>query len=97
MPARFVSLAKLPLTPSGKVDRKALCERQLAQQAGQQGRGPRREYGDIAQQVLSIWREVLESDEPIGPDDGFFEVGGPRCRRLSSPSASEAHSSASSP
>ena len=76
VPARFVSLARLPLTPSGKVDRKALCERQLAQQAGQQGRGPRREYGDIAQQVLSIWREVLESDEPIGPDDGFFEVGG---------------------
>ncbi|WP_307793113.1 non-ribosomal peptide synthetase [Amycolatopsis sp. MtRt-6] len=67
VPARFVELAALPLTDSGKVDRRALPE---PGRLG--GTAPRNPAEDL---VAEVWREALGLDH-VGTDDGFVELGG---------------------
>lgn len=73
VPAAIVTLPALPLTPTGKVDRKALP-------------APSRERPALAipfveprtdteKLVEAIWRDVLQLDA-LGIHDPFFEVGG---------------------
>jgi amino acid adenylation domain-containing protein len=73
VPAAFVMLEALPLTPSGKVDRRALpapgATRPELEQAFVPPRGP------IEETVASIWAEVLGL-ERVGVHDDFFELGG---------------------
>ncbi|MDQ4024225.1 MAG: amino acid adenylation domain-containing protein, partial [Actinomycetota bacterium] len=71
IPSVVVPLARFPLTPGGKVDRKAL-----------EGLVPRREARSVAEprtpaeQVLAaIWQGLL-GVEDVGPDDSFFDLGG---------------------
>lgn len=73
LPPRFVILSALPLTRSGKVDRKALppprwgrSERTVSFAA------PRDE---IERKLVEVWRAVLRVD-PIGVDDNFADLGG---------------------
>ena len=73
IPSAFVVLAKLPLTPHGKVDRRSLP-------APDTSRGElEKEY--IAPQtpneqaVADAWREVMHV-ERVGLHDNFFELGG---------------------
>src|ERR1043166_5811680 len=73
VPGVFVPLPELPLTPSGKVNRKALPE--------PDGSRPELEKEYVAprtavEEVLAgIWSEVLGVEE-IGIEDNFFELGG---------------------
>lgn len=73
IPSLWVALADLPLTPSGKVDRKALPDPVSAGAAGG------REYqapGDPVEEALAgIWSELLGA-ERIGVLDDFFALGG---------------------
>ncbi|HEU0300597.1 MAG TPA: amino acid adenylation domain-containing protein, partial [Longimicrobium sp.] len=70
IPAAFVVLAGFPLTPGGKVDRRALPDPPW--QAGGEHAAPR----TLAEEVLAeIWSEVL-GVERVGVHDGFFELGG---------------------
>ncbi|HEU0299474.1 MAG TPA: amino acid adenylation domain-containing protein, partial [Longimicrobium sp.] len=71
VPPAFVALDALPLTPSGKVDRRALPApgAQAAEQAFTPPRTPRE------QALAAVWREVLRL-ERVGLDDDFFELGG---------------------
>jgi len=71
IPAAFVTLEALPLTPSGKSDRRALP--QLDQTAPVHlYEAPR----DPAEEKLTeIWATVLRRDR-IGITDNFFELGG---------------------
>jgi len=71
IPGAFVPLERLPLTPTGKVDRKALPE-PTAAPTGDATRHPR---SVTEQDLLAIWREVLENPA-AGIFDDFFEVGG---------------------
>jgi len=72
IPAAFVSLDSLPLTPSGKVDRRALP-------APAEGADTARNFvapvGDTENAVAAIWSEVLRI-ERVGRHDDFFELGG---------------------
>jgi amino acid adenylation domain-containing protein len=73
IPAYFVRLDRIPLTPNGKVDRKALPEPEVSvSTAGYVP--PRSEYeGKLA----AVWSDVLNIEEDkIGIDDDFFELGG---------------------
>ena len=73
IPAIFVPLDALPLTPSGKLDRKALPT--------VDGTRPTLEESYVAprtpvEEVLArIWAEVLGLDR-VGMDDNFFDLGG---------------------
>ena len=73
VPSAFVVLDKLPLSPNGKIDRKALP-------------APTYDAGAIAHPALgartetekaleAIWAEVLKL-ERVGRQDNFFELGG---------------------
>jgi amino acid adenylation domain-containing protein len=72
IPAYFVPLEKIPLTPSGKVDKKALPTPKL--KSSKDHIPPRNE---IEKKLLGICLAVLGQDEhtPIGSDDNLFEWG----------------------
>ena len=71
VPAHFMFLAQMPLTPNGKLDRRGLPLPDVAQ--------AQRVFVEpvslLQQQVAAIWAEVLGA-ERIGLSDHFFELGG---------------------
>ena len=73
IPAHFRPLDRMPLTPSGKVDRKALAGSAAVSPASEQADdGPRTPLEEI---LAGIWEEVL-GVERVGRDDNFFDLGG---------------------
>ncbi|CRM99799.1 Linear gramicidin synthase subunit D [Pseudomonas sp. 34 E 7] len=71
VPAHFVFLAQMPLTPNGKLDRKGLPLPD-ASQMQQQYVAP---HTELEQQIAAIWADVLHLAQ-VGLNDNFFEVGG---------------------
>ncbi|ETX03398.1 MAG: hypothetical protein ETSY1_00110 [Candidatus Entotheonella factor] len=71
VPAAFVLLDTFPLTPSGKVDRRALP---APQQTGLEG-GYEAPLNPIEELLAAIWCEVLGLTQ-IGRHDNFFDLGG---------------------
>ena len=71
VPAHFVVLAAFPLTPNGKVDRRALsmAEKTLSRHEfiSPQNAGESR--------LAAIWRELL-GVSPVSVTDNFFDIGG---------------------
>jgi acyl-coenzyme A synthetase/AMP-(fatty) acid ligase len=71
VPHRFVRLDSLPLTPSGKVDRRALPPPDEPE--------PDRPYTEprtaVEKELAAIWRGLL-AVERIGVYDNFFDMGG---------------------
>jgi amino acid adenylation domain-containing protein len=73
IPSMFVPLAALPLTATGKVDRRALPTPAPAASAPPETHvGPRTALEKV---LARIWADVLGHDR-IGMYDGFFELGG---------------------
>ena len=72
VPQHFVELISIPLTPNGKVDRKALPEPDVDQAPKENYVAPQSE---TEQKVAGIWQEVLQL-ESVGIHDDFFELGG---------------------
>jgi amino acid adenylation domain-containing protein len=79
VPAQFITLAQMPLSKNGKVDRKALPE-------------PGKERPEIEEQYVEassaeekvlaeVWRQVL-GVERVGVHDNFFNLGGDSIRSL---------------
>ena len=73
LPAAFMFLTKMPLTPAGKIDKAALPlpqtfvrehDEQAAEQRNEQERA-----------MLAIWERILDK-QPIGMKDSFFALGG---------------------
>ena len=71
VPSHFLLLPRLPLTPSGKLDRKALP----SPDPSQLQRSWRAPQTDTEHTLAKIWEEVLQVPR-IGLDDHFFELGG---------------------
>jgi len=71
MPAAFAILPRFPLTPNGKIDRKALPEPDFA--TGRQGYTPPRTRNERI--MVEIWADALELAR-VGVYDNFFELGG---------------------
>ncbi|HAF13801.1 MAG TPA: non-ribosomal peptide synthetase [Blastocatellia bacterium] len=73
IPEAFVTVAALPLTPSGKVNRRALSA--LDQNEGV----PAHQYAaprtPLEEKLAEIWAKVLRR-ERVGISDNFFELGG---------------------
>ncbi|RKH72154.1 non-ribosomal peptide synthetase [Corallococcus interemptor] len=72
VPARWVAVERFPLTPSGKVNRKALPAPEGGREPSGALLGPRT---PLELQLVRIWEEVL-GVHPIGVRDNFFELGG---------------------
>lgn len=70
LPSAFVQLPALPLTPGGKLDRRALPEPEFTADAGHEP-----PQGDTEQSLAAIWCEVLGVPR-VGRRDHFFELGG---------------------
>ncbi len=73
VPTIFMALEAMPLTPNGKVDRKALPKPDSSR--------PELEANYVAprtpieQQIADIWAQVLNVKQ-VGINDNFFELGG---------------------
>jgi iturin family lipopeptide synthetase A len=72
VPAAFVILERLPLTPSGKIDRKSLP---APEQGGERTDGYVAPRNAFEQELVNIWSEVLRVEQ-IGIHDDFFDQGG---------------------
>jgi len=73
LPAAFVFLDAMPLTPNGKVNRNALPAPDLARPELNAGfAAPRNE---LENSIAEIWRQALRL-EHVGIDDNFFDLGG---------------------
>ena len=73
VPAIFVPIDRLPLTPSGKVDRRALPTPTDVAPAARSVSRPAQTT--IERELAKIWAELLEVDQ-VGVDESFFEMGG---------------------
>lgn len=72
VPSRLILVSKFPVTPSGKLDTKALPP---AEEDGQTDVVPPR--SEIERSLCDIWAELLEiSPEEIGIYSDFFSLGG---------------------
>jgi amino acid adenylation domain-containing protein len=71
IPAHFVMLERLPVTPNGKVDHRALPQPDLRR--GERGYVP--PGTPIEAMLADVWARVLKRDK-VGIHDNFFELGG---------------------
>ncbi|WP_339548449.1 amino acid adenylation domain-containing protein, partial [Pseudomonas sp. RA_35y_Pfl2_P32] len=69
VPAQLLYLASMPLSPNGKLDRKALPAPQWQARSYQAPQGERETL------LAAVWQSVL-GVEQVGRDDDFFEIGG---------------------
>jgi amino acid adenylation domain-containing protein/non-ribosomal peptide synthase protein (TIGR01720 family) len=69
IPWVFVTLDEIPLTPNGKVDRRALPEPELITGSYTAPQTP------TEQKLATIWSEVLGLNQ-VGINDNFFAIGG---------------------
>jgi acyl carrier protein len=73
VPSAVVFLEEMPLTPNGKVDRKALPEPEWS--GGEASSGFVAPRTPVEEVLSGIWEQVL-SVERVGVHDNFFELGG---------------------
>ena len=67
-------LDAFPLTPNGKIDRKALPAPPSGLIAADSGAITAPPADDVEQLVADVW--VAELERPVGRDDNFFDIGG---------------------
>jgi len=70
VPAMFVFIDRMPLTPNGKVDRNALPEPVWTPQTGS-----RTTAGELEARIATSFAEILTCGA-VGADDNFFDLGG---------------------
>nr|WP_231515113.1 non-ribosomal peptide synthetase [Paenibacillus sp. UNC217MF] len=78
IPSHFIHLEKMPLTPNGKVDRKALPAPDGALSIGTEYAAPRTA---TEAKLAQLWQEVLGL-ERVGIRDNFFDIGGHSLRAM---------------
>ncbi|WP_187626250.1 amino acid adenylation domain-containing protein, partial [Pseudomonas congelans] len=72
VPAIYVRLEAMPLTPNGKLDRKALPAPDSDALINREYEAPQ---GEIETQIAAVWQDLLGVAR-IGRHDNFFELGG---------------------
>ena len=78
LPAYYIKIQKMPLTPNGKIDKKALPK--IEDSADSEG-----EYEEARnekeEKLVKVWEEVL-TRKKIGINENFFEIGGDSIKAL---------------
>jgi amino acid adenylation domain-containing protein len=72
VPTAYVFLDQLPISPNGKIDRKALPAPEADAYSTREYEPPQ---GEIEAAIAVIWADELELDR-VGRHDNFFELGG---------------------
>ncbi|AUX48181.1 peptide synthetase [Sorangium cellulosum] len=72
VPAPILVLERLPLSPNGKVDRRALPAPEQVEAPARATTPPRT---DLERAIAAIWRDVLSVPQ-VGVHDNFFDLGG---------------------
>jgi amino acid adenylation domain-containing protein len=75
VPSLFVSLDRFPLTPNGKVDRKALPAPEAPRAEKEAKEAEAMPRSGLERSIADVWREVLQV-ERVGLHDNFFDLGG---------------------
>ncbi|WP_162262797.1 non-ribosomal peptide synthetase, partial [Legionella hackeliae] len=70
VPSAFVVLEEFPLTPNGKLDRKALPAPEYVSEKSYVAPG-----NEIESRLVNIWQQLLHLEQ-VGVNDNFFELGG---------------------
>ncbi len=78
LPQYFFFLPRLPLTQSGKIDRRALLSNVNKWQAQFPGVKPRNQ---LEARILALWQDILKCNA-LGVYDNFFAVGGDSLRAM---------------
>jgi len=73
LPAAFVFLEQFPLTPNGKINRRALPRPALSESERENEYVAPRDARE--EKIAAIWRELLQQ-ERLGVFDNFFHLGG---------------------
>jgi amino acid adenylation domain-containing protein len=71
VPSHFAVIDRIPLTPNGKLDRRALPEPEVS--GGNDRFDP--PQGAVEEAMAALWQEVLGAPR-VGRHDNFFELGG---------------------
>ncbi|NML37850.1 amino acid adenylation domain-containing protein [Chitinophaga sp. G-6-1-13] len=79
VPVDFIYMKVFPLTPNGKIDKKALLQSMPAVTVNRQLVAPRTA---AEQQVAALWKELLRL-ETVSVTDNFFHVGGNSLKAIS--------------
>jgi len=74
IPAAFVRLDRLPTTPNGKIDRKALATMPVTVEQAAPVEASAEPKSELEQQVAAVFAEALEVNT-LGIDANFFELG----------------------
>ncbi len=72
IPSRYVFLDEMPLTPNGKIDRKALPVPLSGSSESENATQPR---NAIEAKLVQIWKKLLRV-KTVGVHDDFFQLGG---------------------
>jgi natural product biosynthesis luciferase-like monooxygenase protein len=73
VPSVIAQLPSFPLTPNGKIDRKALKPPTQRVQAGDKtAEAP---HGELESSIADVWERVLQISS-VGRDQNFFDIGG---------------------
>ncbi|MDX6694480.1 MAG: hypothetical protein QOF02_2083 [Blastocatellia bacterium] len=73
IPSAFVMLAEMPLSPNGKIDRRALPTPEQTEMRQRPAYMP--PLTDAERTIAAVWQEVLKVEQ-VGVADNFFELGG---------------------
>ncbi|PWW04851.1 amino acid adenylation domain-containing protein [Paenibacillus cellulosilyticus] len=87
IPSRYTFMDRIPLSPNGKLDRKALPEPQEEiRSADTHGKAK----SEMEHLVLGMWNLALDRDD-VGTKEHFFDIGGDSIRLMNVHAQLEAH------
>ncbi|MEU2064587.1 amino acid adenylation domain-containing protein, partial [Streptomyces sp. NPDC013455] len=69
VPATITPIERIPVTPNGKIDRRALPDPEVMVSDGRRPRTPQEQI------LCELYADILGL-ERVGPDDSFFDLGG---------------------
>jgi natural product biosynthesis luciferase-like monooxygenase protein/amino acid adenylation domain-containing protein/non-ribosomal peptide synthase protein (TIGR01720 family) len=75
VPTKISIVDKLPLTPTGKIDRNALYQKAIGQENKYLINNLDPSLSPIEATLIRIWKEILKTDS-VNLEDNFFELGG---------------------
>jgi amino acid adenylation domain-containing protein len=75
VPADYVVLDAIPISPNGKTDRNSLAQRALAVHESETKTASAQPRNDMERKLVDIFRQVLKTED-VGIEDDFFDLGG---------------------